>query len=197
MSLKSYTPINVMTTLYDQVVDSRYRDKNMFPDSKWREQGIYFCVKVSSHCFGFEKDGNTHHPEWVGNAVAWFHVLMINGHSVFTQTTRDFQMSIPTEGWKNESNHDSCYRESLGELTTLGFDIHDEAFANMPKDKRVEYGITRDDYTDFDFDSGFGRIFRFVDVKLKPREDNDYFYDVLSVKPREYPTEQNEVAVNG
>ena len=183
MSLKSYIPINVMTTLYDQIVDSRDSDKEMFPASEWRKQGIYFKIKVSDECFGYDEKGDCH-SEWCGDACSWFHVLMLNGHSVFTQITEDFRMSIPVDGWKNQSNHDSCYRESLGDLTNLGFDMHDKAYENMPEKEKKEKNVNKDDTINFHFDAGFSRLFKFVDVELKTNEENDYFYDVVSVTER-------------
>ena len=173
----SYTVKDIITNLYEQLVDDQYSFKNF-----QKNEGIYFQVKVSSECHGYEKDGNTHHPEWKGRCNAEFHVIILNGRKVFTNTIiNSFSKEIPQTGWVNTSNHNSCWSSGCDALTSLGFEVVQEAFKNLPEDEQgLMYPL--DSHVNFSLRTGlFGSVFKFVEVEMNDAEDN-YHYDIFSVK---------------
>lgn len=172
MPTKAWAMTDAIVTLYDQIVDQRYKGKE-FPDLEWRKQGMYFRIKVSCDCY---------EDNYRLGSVKWFHIIMLNGHSVFVQTTNDFIHGIPQTGWENSGNHDSCYRQAIEGLVDVGFDVHDEAFSLLPKEIYEREKFNRETNLNFRFDTGFAKIFKYVEVDSKRNEENNYFYDILSVK---------------
>jgi hypothetical protein len=151
--MKAYIVKNIMLGLYEMLIDTRFsKNKDVFREGYEKvTKGIHFCVEVDSECMGFENDGNTHHPEWEGRCVVFFHAIILADHKVFTylQETRTVPTNgIPQTGWKNTSNHASCWRQGLDELTAIGFSAADTAWQNCPeehtnnnKDTRVDFSL--------------------------------------------------------
>lgn len=52
--MKSYDWANVINGLYAQLVH--------YNKAFSRKEGIYFRCKLECKCYGYEHDGNTHHP---------------------------------------------------------------------------------------------------------------------------------------
>ena len=83
--MKSYTMISIMNQLFEQIVKNRRSEydteENIIMPFKENE-GIHFCVKVDADNFGYEKDGNTYHPEWKKRVIKYFHVIMLYPHCI-------------------------------------------------------------------------------------------------------------------
>ena len=173
--MKSREMINVVNGLYERIVK--------YNESFSRNEGICFCIKVDAECYGYEKDGNTHHEEWEGRDIKYMYIMILRGNQVFTNISSDFSSSIPTLGWKNTSNHDSCWRGGSDELVGLCFDCWDEAFYNCPKKARPS---TKNEGLRVAL--GFGLIeqpFKLVEVTKEPDlsiDDTGYHKKILSVK---------------
>lgn len=187
--MKAYAIANIMNKLFEQIVVSQnhYIDekgKYCFKETFNKNQGIYLKVEVDSEFYGYERDGNTLHKEWAGRSLKYLHVLMIYPHSIFTQITDNFDRfnsHPPQLGWKNNSNHDSCWRSVCSdELVALGFDCHDKAHANVPKKFRPS---TKDENLDFKLEITLcGALFKLVEVETKYKENDNYFKDIMTVK---------------
>ena len=63
-----------ITGTFEALVDNYYRE-TCFNEN----QGIHFCISVDSECYGYEKDGNTHHPEWENRAQKYYHIIIVTG----------------------------------------------------------------------------------------------------------------------
>ncbi len=176
--MKSYMMKNFIVYLTEQLIMPRYSKTKVEPNI-----GLYFLVRISSECLGYEEDGNTHHPEWEGKADRYLHIIITSRNNVFLRTDikRPRLNSVPQDGWKNTSNHSSCWTEGLNDLTRLGFDCWEEAFKNKPEDKITQ---NKDADTAFEF-CIFSKIFRPVEVETEIDRELDssgYFKKVTSVK---------------
>lgn len=184
-AMQSYMVISTMNNLFEQLV----RDQNYYAAKNEQavkvfnnKEGIYFVVEVDSECYGYEKDGNTHHEEWEGRCYKLMHVLMIYPHFVFVCITDGRTFEIPQTGWKNTSNHSSCWRSGCDELTSLVFNCHNDAHKNVPKnDPRVRELRLSDDVNIRLRVSLSGRVFNFVEADWIYQEDGNH-KDIKSVK---------------
>lgn len=165
--MKSYDLADIINGLYEQLVH--------YNDNFNLNQGIYFCCQLDSQCYGYDKDGNTHHPEWEGRSMKAFHIIILNPHKVFTCTTNVTGLihELPSvDKWKNKSNHDSCWRNvSSDELTSLMFHCHDMAYKNCPEELRPQkksHGVRFSLKT-----SLCGPVFKYVEVTREPDYDLD------------------------
>jgi hypothetical protein len=140
-------------------------------------QGIYFNIEVSSRCFGFEKDGNTHHPEWEGSACAYFHTIILNRHQVFTCITDEHRLAIPEPSlWENTSNHDSCWTSGMDKLVHLRFAVYDLAWENQPKELHPQ---SKDSVIDMDF-SRWGPMFKLVETEKEAIDPHHSYHKRLT-----------------
>lgn len=172
--MKSYVMISMMNRLFEQLVKSKASEYEADTTSEYFKynEGIHFCVKVDADCMGFANDdGNTQHQEWICRVIKHFHVIMLYPHKVFVCITDYKIRDIPQTGWTNTSNHNSCWRDGCRDLTSLGFECWDEAFAKVPKDKRPS---TKDEGMDMSLDlSIMGGIFEFVSCDVEPDYETD------------------------
>lgn len=170
--MKSWMVINMFNSIYEQMVLNNPKfDEN---------QGIAFRCIVDAECYGFEND-DEYHEDWAGRCVRHFHIIMLKRHQIYTHVSDEFNNNIPTTGWKNTTNHNSCWRNGWDELTRLGFSCWNEAFSNCPKEYRnpnKDAGLL--------ISIGFGMcnstMFKFVEVEKEVNQDNDYFYNITNVK---------------
>lgn len=180
--MKTHAIIHIMNSLFETLVKNQCTDPIHDGGRRMpvfsRNEGIYFKVQVRSEFHGYEKDGNTHHPEWAGRCTKYFHVLMLYPHCVFTQVTDEYSMDIPQTGWYNTSNHNSCWRSGCDKLTYVMFDCYDEAHKNMPQ----ELFHSRSDDTSVDLRRNIcDGTFSFVEASWEYQED-DYHMTIKSVK---------------
>lgn len=171
--MKSYMVIQVMNALYDNLV----LHKEEFDVN----EGMAFSITISSECLGFEEDGMTRHEEWRGHSMRQVYVIMLQNHQVFVHVSRSNSClnELPQTGWKNTSNHDSCWRSGCDIITDLGFKCWDEAFANCPEEHRR---YSKDCDTRFDMNFGLlGPIFKTVRVEKKSCSDG-YHYEITKVE---------------
>lgn len=173
--MKAYIVKDVIENLYMQLVDSRFSQNNI------QHLGIYFCIHARAQCYGYEHDGNTHHEEWEGRADAWYHVIIMNRHRVFVKVSREHPFGkIPLDGYENTSNHESCWRDGI-DVTHLGFDLWNEAFANCPEEYWPE---NRDSGLEFQFEAGLSKLFQFVfaDINKDPNDDRNYLKVISNIR---------------
>lgn len=152
-------------------------------DSKKRV-GIRYTVEVSARCFGYEKDGSTHHPEWEGQYYKVLHIIVAQPHRVYIarSATHDTHKIKPEE-YKNISNHDSEWRSSLDKIYQECMTAYDVAYQNMPENLKpapiaanIEVSMT----------PIFNRPFSFVLIERTPLVDQErsnfgYFDAIKSI----------------
>lgn len=165
--------IHTINSLYEQLI--HYKEEFS------RYEGIAFLCTIDSEFHGYEKDGNTHHEDWYGRSMKFIHVIILNYHQVYLHVSdeRPFIGEFPQTGWKNTSNHDSCWRSGCDEITHLGFKCWDEAHKNCPKEHKP---CTKDDEVRFELEFGLcGDLFKIVKVEQEDHGDG-YHYNLTSVK---------------
>jgi len=169
--MKSYMIIDMINSLYEQLVH--------YKEEFTRKEGILFLCTIDAECHGYENDGNTHHEGWQGRCMKYIHVLILNGHQVYTHVEDEYAFGqIPQTGWKNTSNHDSCWRNGSHEITSLGFECWDVAHKNCPKEHRPS---TRDQSIRFGLGFGcLGNVFKIVEVEKEDYGDG-YHYILTKV----------------
>jgi len=167
--MKSYMAIQMINTLYEKIVVS---NSEIFTN----KQGIFLKFNVRSNCWGFEQDGNTHHPEWEGSCTKYFSVILLNRYKVFIKVKDKFSNKITSDGWENTSNHPSGWRFGCDSLTHLCFDVVDKAWRNYPKELITEDKDARVNISE----GGFG--FKLVEVEYKDKKDNNYFKEITDIK---------------
>lgn len=172
--MKSYMVINIMNALYEEHV--------LYKDAFDNNEGMIFNITISSECLGFEKDGMTRHREWRGHSIRQVYIILLQNHQVFVHvstTTHGIPGKFPQNGWKNTSNHNSCWRSGCDIITDLGFKCWDEAFAKCPEEHRH---YPKDCDTRFDMNFGvLGPIFKTVRVEKKLCDDG-YHYEITKVE---------------
>ena len=174
--MKSYDWANVINGLYEQLVH--------YNEAFSRKEGIYFRCKLECECYGYEHDGNTHHPEWKRRSAKDFHIIILNPHKVFTciNNTSNIYNEIPSvELWENKSNHNSCWRDvAHRQLTDLMFQVHDEAFKNCPEEFHPQ---SKSQEVRFALETSLcGNIFKLVEVEYESISDDCYHYKLTSIK---------------
>lgn len=193
MTMKTQIVISTMTALYEMLVGAGGRELTPF---EYRKEGIYFKVQVSVEATGYELDDRTHHPEWEGSCTKMFHAILLKGHMVFINVTdvHGFTTDIPQTGWKNTSNHDSCWRYGLDELTGIAFECWDTAFAKTPEEHRV---LPKDAPLWLRSVPMFAKPFKFVEVEHEPDYEIDnsgYHRKITKVTEIERYLTKEEVA---
>jgi hypothetical protein len=121
--MESYRIGNIIDSLFNQVVENN----ESFESGK---DGIMFNIKIKGDNHGFEKDGFTHHSEWQRSGCVRIGIIILKGRYVFSLSSQnnkdedilslyDFDDMIKKpELWKNESNHESCYRDAIKNIIT-------------------------------------------------------------------------------
>jgi hypothetical protein len=146
--------------------------------------GIYFAIDYDMHNYGYEKDGNTHHKDWVRNWRKTVHVIVTQRHNVFV-CVKESRGTPTLEDWINSSNHDSCWRsDGLSILDQVGFDAYEHCFGWMPDEHRP---IPMCASTHVQFANWhFGRS-PFEIVKLRGEyNDGDYRYRLTGFQKMEH-----------
>lgn len=75
-------------------------------------QGVMFPLEIDISNHGYEKDNDTHHPEWEGRCRKLVRVIIANHYNIF-MSVHDFgrdELFAPLSpaDFKNISNHSSC-----------------------------------------------------------------------------------------
>lgn len=88
---------------------------NLIPDPWSSNLALVFNVEIGVQNFGYERDGNTHHPEWERDFFRSLVIVVTARHEVFLRKSpahvSDREIDkIPALEWVNTSNHDSCWR---------------------------------------------------------------------------------------
>jgi hypothetical protein len=145
--MHTYDIGNVIVRLYEQIRSSNQvyseEDERYFPENDFIKSGNNgILVTVHAHCdnFGYEKDGNTHHPEWVRGYSMYVHIILTVNYNVFVATSNNRDpYAVPLEEWSNPTNHDSVWREAIKDAILAQVRKGAEfCFAHMP-DKHLPY----------------------------------------------------------
>ena len=162
----------IMLDLYDQFVD--------YKSNFTLDEGIYFIIKLTGSNFGYEKDGNTFHKEWVKNKIKFFHIIFLSHRNVFVSISDKSETPDP-EKWENTSNHDSCFRsDGVANLSALYFKMNDYIFEEVPEEHK-QAPIMGNVRMTLNHNIFNGPVFKFIKVKRVP--DNSYnHYCLTSIK---------------
>lgn len=182
--MKAHDAISMINRLFEQLVRSK-RSRLFEPEndeSFGQNEGVHFCVKIDADSLGFPKDnGNDYHPEWVCRVIKYFHVIILHPNYVFVCLS-DVNNQIPQDGWKNTSNHSSCWRDGCSDLGKIGYDTWCKAFSLIPEDKRPSF----DESVLYSLDlSILGNIFEFVLCDVEPdyeTDDSGYHKKISNIK---------------
>ena len=180
---------SVVIKLYENMVDRRYQ-KYWDPEVlESIDLAAYFVIEIESASYGYEKDGNTHHKEWVHTAQRFVHVVLHKHHRVYVAITKDSRLSAQSllnlNKFKNLGNHDSCYRDSLeSELSKLYFDVYQEAWQNIPQ----EHQKIPADSVQVSLQTLFRDVVQFVTITRARIDDakeslDGYLDQLTSIKP--------------
>ena len=163
--------IDTMLNLYDQFVD--------YKDNFKRNEGIYFIVKLDGESSGFEKDGNTCHPEWQIRVIKYFHIIFLSNRNVFICISDTEKMPKPND-WVNTSNHESCFRtDGVRDLINLYFEINNQIFEKTDEEHR-EPPIMGNVELSLHHGWIHGPVFKFVEVE-KERLADGYHSKLVSI----------------
>ena len=175
--MKSYIIKRTILSIFESYVDNWGRKNSSFKN----DEGAYFVIKIGAENYGYEKDGNTYHKNWAKREIEYLHIIILAQRMVFT--CRSKSNNIPTcDQWRNTSNHNSCFREGIDEITYIGFDLWKRVFESIP-DKHKP--ATRDDGVDFTLGGGlyFCSPFKCVKVIHEASDKKDcYFRKLTSIK---------------
>lgn len=179
--MKSTLIAQIIETVFTDVADRRGSNSSLFTPN----QGLYFRVFVESVCHGTDDNGE-HHPEWENQSMWEWHVIILRNRQVFTAWT-PFSRSrdLPSvDKWSNTSNHDSCWRHALSELTSLTRKVVDQAWQEVPPgsvtfrpyDERVSLRLQTS--------WCMGSLFKVVEVEQANCDSLDpYFKKLTSITP--------------
>jgi len=146
---------------------------------------------------GYERDGNTYHPEWERTYRKDLVVIITQYKQVFIGELisrnkylfvdrRALEHHLDQFEFDNTSNHDSCWRsDGLAKIDSILYDGYKHCFEHVPEEHRpsmMEAGL------DASLQEGlFGHPFAFCTVELercpiKNKEGGTYFKRLKSVK---------------
>ena len=178
--MKSYEFAKVIQSLFD---DWRHQK----PDHRRLHNDVGMYVRLSMECenYGYEKDGNTRHMDWVRGSVCDLHFVLVKLHSVFLAKTdgRVSLENVPLNAWENTSNHDSCWRTDgiQSPLTSAMFHLWDKSWERVPREHQQ---VPKDACVDFALQTGCisGNTFGFVRVG-RQHQDDGYHWKLTEVGP--------------
>lgn len=178
-------PIKMMCQLFEQFVDYR---NGVITDEQVKQLsgqlGIYFNLFVRCDNYGYEKDGNTHHPDWEKSICFHAHVLILRSRKVFIAISEeDNRDKIPLTDFVNTSNHDSCWREGFDSIKIAMGRAYDFCYENsdIPEEHKTS---AKDANMTIDFGNIFrNKIINLVEVKYENDKDKGQgCYKLTSVK---------------
>lgn len=166
-------PIKMMCQLFEQFVDYR---NGVITDEQVKQLsgqlGIYFNLFVRCDNYGYEKDGNTHHPDWEKSICFHAHVLILRSRKVFIAISEeDNRDKIPLTDFVNTSNHDSCWRYGFDEILKAIGGAYDFCYDNpdIPEEHKTDI---KDACIYVEFNTLFGhKILNLLEVKYENDED--------------------------
>lgn len=178
---------SVIQAFFEQFVDSWGCGSNSPFENN---QGAVFTVQLDHEHFGYEDDGNTHHPEWEGRCIKFAHIIITAGKNVFYACEKDKDErsimnweQIPVDKWINTSNHSSCWRsDGFRELVKDDFKAYEEAHKNVPEDIKPCYDNSHK-YNRLAIGLGIHKLVNFVEVEHDAVDhSNSYHRKVVSLK---------------
>lgn len=101
-----------------------------------QDYAMYFQIEMRADNHGYEQDGSTFHKEWEATSVRMIHIIITRGRRVYVYVDElldlpnkyDLRTGDPTV-FKNESNHDSCWRsDGLSVITSTYFEVCSEVW---------------------------------------------------------------------
>lgn len=132
---------------------------------------LRFQVEISIDNYGYEKDGNTRHQEWVRSFLRVVEIIVTAKHQVFVRThTVPVFMSKDPSLWINTSNHDSCWPDGLHAIWDTLMAGHSFCWDHVPEEHRR---VPNDMHRHCNINGGIGSK-RFIDlVRCKVTDDPD------------------------
>ncbi|MFO7819747.1 MAG: hypothetical protein R6V17_05855 [Halanaerobacter sp.] len=100
---------------------------------------MFFRVTLSIHNYGYEKDGNTPHPEWRCAFYRDISIIITARYRVFVaiDDAKPTEERIDPGKFQNTSNHDSCWKsDGLACIWQTIMQGYDFCFAHVPKEHR-------------------------------------------------------------
>lgn len=164
---------------------SRVTHNGHRPEYSDLRNGVYamqFAISFHIDNYGYEREGNTHHPEWEHQFHRIIHVLVTRRCNVFVATTDHLNAEV--REWCNTSNHDSCWStDGLQIFNEIFYEGYNHCFGFIPKEHR-KIPIEVEPFVQFR-DWHFGKP-PFKIVKVTGEYTKDHRWNVTEIKPVEF-----------
>jgi hypothetical protein len=183
---KTSDPKNLIIMLFEQFMDWHVPSPVVHTDgANDSKYGMAFMLDLYCENHGYEKDGNTHHPEWKRNYRKNIHVIILRPRMVFIAVTDETHLElVPPSEFNNTSNHDSCWRtDGLRLLREESWRAYNHCYDHMPEEHKPLIGLST---LDMDIAQVFGKPMRFVRVEHKPLNDDSYHRELTEIKEAPY-----------
>ena len=144
--------------------------------------GIHVCFSIDIEQYGYEKDGNTHHPEWQGRSQKCVHYIMLRYHRIFMAVVDTYDPTkVELKDWINTSNHDSCWRSDgvQREARKAFIEAHETAYANTP-DENTPPPILSSDCAEIGLRWHGNTPFEYVRVKHEAIDQKNTYHRKLT-----------------
>lgn len=161
-----------------------------FKEQLQRNQGMLFTYELQLSNYGYEKDGNTYHEEWVANSHKFVRILVANPHSIFIAVadySRDSVLNTPQPSdFTNLSNHDSCGFSTLeNHLSKVWFEAYSAAYGHVPEAHRKSYAEAASCGYETLFPL-FQKGITFVEITKRVNPESSYHYILTGLKKLEW-----------
>ena len=152
------------------------------------EVGLVFHVLVRGNNYGYEKDGNTRHPEWEKSFYQYLTVIILRTRKVFVAVSDCSKWNeVPVDAFENITNHDSCWESSGFGVSDLFYKAYHTCYPeSIPKEHRpspAQANISAEMSGMFQS----WQLFDYAMVSHAPVEaSNTYFRRITSIKKMDF-----------
>lgn len=169
--MDSYSTTRMIQALYEQFRGSLTEAGTGVKD--WKEAsncGLYFRLRIRCDNNGYDSK-EVRHPEWEVSFTTMLHFVVTASHrTYFARKDYSFPTAevAPSE-FKNISNHDSCWKDSIrDEIFRAYIDAAEACWSHVPENQRKAPA-----YADVSIEMAplFLPSFHFVFVERKPLAD--------------------------
>lgn len=174
-------PASVIVALFDQMMDWHSK-MPILPEGEENKYGMMFTLEIDCANNGYERDGNTHHPEWERRYTRFLHIIALRPRMVFVHVSENWDWrASKLEDFQNTSNHDSCWRsDGLRLITEEYFNAARECWDHVPEEHRrapFEANVNGS------LNPILRPILHFVKVEHEPfaRNGHDYYWRKLTL----------------